>query len=57
MPIDYYKMIKGYFDDGLWNIAQVWDMVGKLKITAAQYETITGEVYDPANRPEIPTFG
>jgi len=38
-------MIKRYYDAGFWTKEQVAQAVVKGKITAAQYQSITGEVY------------
>lgn len=40
-----FETIKKYFDKGLWNAAMVKNAVVKSKITAEEYEAITGEVY------------
>ena len=40
-----FETIKKYFDKGLWTEAMVGNAVGKGKITAGEYETITGEKY------------
>lgn len=40
-----FETIKGYFDKGLWTAAMVKNAVAKGKITAEEYEDITGEVY------------
>lgn len=41
----FYK-IKAWYDAGVWSKQWVHDAVGKGKITAAEYEEITGEVYE-----------
>lgn len=41
-----YNLVKKYYDDGLWNIARVRNAVVKNWITVAEYEDITGEVYE-----------
>ena len=40
-----YEKVKKYYDSGLWNDAMVRNAVVKGWITAAEYETITGEPY------------
>lgn len=37
---------KGYYDKGFWNITMLANMVEKGKITAEEYEEITGEAYE-----------
>ena len=39
-----FDKIKYYYDNGLWNIQRVWNVVGKA-ITEQEYENITGFVY------------
>ena len=39
-----FEKIKKYYDDGLWNIDRVWNVVGKA-ISAEEYLEITGLVY------------
>lgn len=41
----FYK-IKAWYDAGAWSKQWVHDAVGKGKITAAEYEEITGETYE-----------
>lgn len=41
-----YSLVKRYYDNGLWNKAMVRNAVVKGWITAAEYEEITGEVYE-----------
>lgn len=48
--MDWYKNIKYWYDNALWNEGQVWDAVGKGKITENQYTLIVGENY-PTERP------
>lgn len=50
--MNWYAWIKGFYNDELWNIAQVWDAVQCKKITQEQFTEITGEVY-PVERPII----
>jgi len=52
MAIDYYKLIKGYYNDGFWTKAMVWDAVNAKypKITQEQYTDITGDAY-PEEKP------
>lgn len=40
-----FEKIKKYYDDGLWNKEMVRNAVIKGKITAEEYEEITGEPY------------
>lgn len=40
-----YEKIKRWYQDGVWNRKMVLDAVTKGKITPAEYEEITGEVY------------
>ena len=42
----YYTLIKGYYDEGLWNISQVKLMVAKGRITIEEYKFITGQEYE-----------
>ena len=37
--------IKAWYDSGLWNARMVADAVKKGRITAEEYEEITGEKY------------
>ena len=41
-----FKLVKKYYDNGLWNEEMVRNAVVKGWITAAEYEEITGDVYD-----------
>lgn len=42
-----YRKYKGYYESGLWTKEQLHDVVGKPNgITPAEYEQITGEVYE-----------
>ena len=41
-----YAMIKRNYDRGLWNKLMVKKAVEKGVITAAEYQTITGEAYE-----------
>lgn len=41
-----YNLVKRYYDNGLWNKKMVHNAVVKSWITAAEYEEITGEVYE-----------
>lgn len=36
-----FEKIKGYYDNGLWNIDRVWNVVGKV-LTEEEYFEITG---------------
>lgn len=40
-----FEKIKEYYELELWSISMVADAVAKGKITADQYQEITGEVY------------
>jgi uncharacterized XkdX family phage protein len=40
-----YDKIKRYYDTGLWTLEMVRNVVAKGKITAEEYQTITGEAY------------
>ena len=39
-----YEMVKGYYDNKLWDINRVWNVVGKA-ITEEEYKLITGLDY------------
>ena len=39
-----YEKVKYYYDNGLWSLQRVWNVVGKV-ITEAEYFEITGYVY------------
>ena len=39
-----YEKIKYYYDEGLWSLRRVYNVVGKV-ITEKEYEEITGEDY------------
>jgi hypothetical protein len=41
-----FKKIKKFYDEGTWPISWVRDAVKKRKITPAEFEEITGEVYE-----------
>ena len=41
-----YEKVKKYYERGFYSKAQVADFVKKGKLTAEQYEQITGEAYD-----------
>ena len=43
--MDWYTVVKDYYDSGYYTKAQVAVFVQKGKITPAQYQTITGDVY------------
>lgn len=47
--MDWFNKIKKFYDKGLWDKAQVAKAVEKGKITAAQYQEITGDVYNGNN--------
>lgn len=39
-----FNKIKYYYDNGLWSIDRVWNVVGKA-ITEEEYKLITGFIY------------
>lgn len=39
-----FEKIKYYYDNGLWNLQRVWNVVGKA-ITEEEYKEITGLEY------------
>lgn len=41
-----FKMVKRFFDAGMWSIEMVYNAVAKEWITAEEYEEITGEKYE-----------
>lgn len=43
--MDWLATIQGFYDAGLWTDAQVAAAVAKGKITAADYQQITGQTY------------
>lgn len=43
--MDWFTMIKGFYDKNLWTKEQVGAAVTKGKITADQYKLITGNDY------------
>lgn len=43
--MDWFTRIKGFYDNGLWSKEMVADGVKAKRITAEQYEEITGELY------------
>lgn len=50
--MNWFLLVRGFYNDKLWNNTQVWDAVSKTKITQEQYEEIIGETY-PIERPVI----
>jgi uncharacterized XkdX family phage protein len=44
--MNWFKKIKNYYKLGLWSIEQVRNAVIAGKITAEQFELITGEPYE-----------
>ena len=40
-----FESIRDWYTDGFWNKKMVYNAVKKKKITAAEYEEITGEAY------------
>lgn len=45
------EKVKYYYDNGLWSLQRVWNVVGKA-ITEGEYREITGFVY-PAKDEEV----
>lgn len=43
--MNWFEIIKRYYDNQLWTIEQVKVAVGKGKITEEEYKEITGEDY------------
>jgi len=43
--MSWFDRIRFYYEQGLWDRQRVRNVVGKV-ITADEYESITGEVYD-----------
>jgi uncharacterized XkdX family phage protein len=43
--MDWYNVVKGYYDDGYYTKDNVKMFVEKGKITETEYEQITGEAY------------
>jgi uncharacterized XkdX family phage protein len=43
--MDWFEKIKAYYDSGFWSIEWVRNAVEKKKITAEQFEIITGTIY------------
>ena len=41
-----FELVKSYYDAGLWKKKAVRNAVVKSWITAAEYEEITGEIYE-----------
>ena len=41
-----FKLVKRFFDAGMWNAEMVYNAVAKEWITAEEYEEITGEKYE-----------
>lgn len=48
MAIDYFATVKRYYDSGIYDNADVAVFVEMNKITASQYEQITGVPYGEA---------
>jgi len=42
--MSWFDRVKYYYEEGLWSIERVRNVVGKV-LTAEEYEEITGEVY------------
>lgn len=47
-----YELIKKYYDDGLWSINRVANMVVKGWITEEEYKLITGFTYPNKSKEE-----
>ena len=41
-----FNKVKGYYDNGFWNVTMVRNAVIKEWITAEEFEEITGEPYE-----------
>lgn len=41
-----FELVKGYYDAGRWNLKAVKNAVARGWITAAEFEEITGEVFE-----------
>lgn len=41
-----YEKVKSYYERGMWDISRVRNAVAKGWITAAEFEIITGELYE-----------
>jgi len=41
-----FELVKNYYDSGLWKKKAVRNAVSRGWITAAEYEEITGEIYE-----------
>lgn len=39
-----YEKIKYYYENGLWSLQRVWNVVGKV-ITEEEYQQVTGFIY------------
>lgn len=39
-----FDKIKYYYDNGLWSIDRIWNVVGKI-LTEEEYQSITGFTY------------
>ncbi|AVM24320.1 MULTISPECIES: XkdX family protein [Bacillus] len=47
MDINWYELIKSFYDEGSWSKERVYNTVAAGRITPEQYEQITGEQYTP----------
>ncbi|WP_345807518.1 XkdX family protein [Bacillus pumilus] len=47
MDINWYELIKSFYDEGSWSKVRVYNTVAAGRITPEQYEQITGEQYTP----------
>lgn len=43
--MDWFKIVKGYYDAGYYTVDQVKIFVQKGKIDATQFQEITGQIY------------
>ncbi|KIN37963.1 XkdX family protein [Bacillus subtilis] len=50
--IDWYELIKGYYDDKLWTPEMVKEMIPIGILTPEEYQEITGFIY-PATEPAV----
>ncbi|MGG4030944.1 XkdX family protein [Bacillus subtilis] len=54
--IDWYELIKGYYDDKLWTPEMVKEMIPIGILTPEEYQEITGFIY-PATEPVVIDLG
>lgn len=48
-----FARIQRFYNQGLWKKYQVHDAVTAKAITAEEYQIITGDAFDPNNRPPV----